>query len=180
MQKNGAKDMAKKAVKKAGIKVIAAVLPHLLIPIIITSSVALVVYGLIDLTVEIFTAKNNPELLYKSLEIDDVAELVTIKGDEQNGYYLDFIDDIDDKLEKIISKYNKSGEYHSLPKDVNFLKRILKAEIITQFPDLKGNIPDDSKDGFQGAISLRRVTPNKSVRSYEKYWNWRNINCRTK
>ena len=118
--------------------------------------------------------------MYESLEIDDVSELVEIKGDESNGYYLDFIDDIDEKLEKIIVKYNKSGEYHSVPNDVNFLKKLLKAEIITQFPDLKGDIPNDSKDGFQGAVSIRRVTPNKSVRRIKKYRNRRNICCRTK
>ena len=178
--KKGVAKNAAKAVKQAGIKAAAAMLPHLLIPTIITSSIAVIGYGLVDLAVEIFTAKNNPELMYESLEIDDVSELVEIKGDESNGYYLDFIDDIDEKLEKIIVKYNKSGEYHSVPNDVNFLKKLLKAEIITQFPDLKGDIPNDSKDGFQGAVSIRRVTPNKSVRRIKKYRNRRNICCRTK
>lgn len=178
--KKEAKDVAKKTVKKAGFAIIGAALPHLLLPILIISSLSTILYGLIDLAVEIFTAENNPELMYESLEIDDVAGLVEIKGDEKNGYYLDFIDDIDEKLEKIIVKYNKSGEYHSVPNDVNFLKKLLKAEIITQFPDLKGDIPNDSKDGFQGAVSIRRVTPNKSVRRIKKYRNRRNICCRTK
>ena len=95
---------------------------------------------------------------------------------EENGYYLDFIDGIDEKLEDIITKYNKSAEYHNIPQDVNFLKKLLKAEVITQFPDLKGTIPESSEDGFQGAISIRRVTPNKSLRRDEEYWKRRNIN----
>lgn len=163
---------AKKAVKNTAFKalssLVTAAIP-IVGPVILAASAGLIIYGLIDLGIELFTAKNNPELLYKSLEIDDVSEIVEIKGDEKNGYYLDFVDGIDEKLEKIIEKYNKSAEYHNLPEDVNFLKKILKAEIITQFPDLKGSIPSDSKDGFQGAISIRRVTPNKSLRRNEKY-----------
>ena len=160
-----AKKMAKKAAMKAGMHIMAVVAPYLVVPallIIILGSIFVI--GLIDLGVELFTAENNPKLLYEKLEIEDVGELIVIKGDETNGYYLDFIDGIDEKLEEIIEKYNKNPEYHNLPNDVEFLKKMIKAEVYTQFPDLGGNIPSDSKDGFQGAISIRRATPNKSPR----------------
>ena len=162
--KKKAKNMAKKAILKATMAVVHAIGPFLLVGI-----TGLVAVSLLDWVVEIFTAKNNPEQMYKSLEIEDVAELVTIKGDENNGYYLDFVDDIDDKLEKVIKEDNKSAEYHNLPRNVEFLKKMIKAEVFTQFPDLKGSIPSDSEDGFQGAVSIRRVTPNKSPRRDEKY-----------
>ena len=42
----------------------------------------------------------------------------------------------------------------NLPDDIDFLKNMLKAEVYTQFPDLGGNIPNDSEDGFQGAITI--------------------------
>lgn len=170
---------AKKAIKGMGIKAISSVLAAMLpaiLPIIIIAAAGTLLYGLIDLGIELFTAQNNPKLIYDELEIEDVAELFTIKGNEENGYYLDFIDGIDEKLEDIITKYNKSAEYHNIPQDVNFLKKLLKAEVITQFPDLKGTIPESSEDGFQGAISIRRVTPNKSLRRDEEYWKRRNIN----
>ena len=165
--KEKTKEKAKNKVKR---KLIVNAVVHAIGPFLLIGTVALVAVSVLDWVVEIFTAKNNPKLMYETLEIEDVAELITIKGDETSGYYLDFTDGIDEKLEKIISKYNKSAEYHNLPRDVNFLKNMLKAEAFTQFPDLKGTIPSDSEDGFQGAITIRRVTPNKSPRRNEKYW----------
>lgn len=167
--KERAKKKAKKTVQKAVINAMMAVI-HTLGPFLLIGAIGLLAVTILDWVVEIFTAKNNPELMYESLEIEDVADLITIKGDETNGYYLDFKDGIDEKLEKIISKYNKSAEYHNLPRDIKFLKKMLKAEVFTQFPDLKGTVPSDSEDGFQGAITIRRVTPNKSPRRDEKYW----------
>lgn len=167
--KKQANKVVKKTVKKAVLGALLTIMQTLL-PVLLIGIGGLVVLGLIDWVVEIFTAENNPELIYDSLEIENVADLIEIKGDEKNGYYLDFIDDIDKKLEEVINKYNKSAEYHNLPEDVNFLKKMLKAEVFTQFPDLKGNVPSESKDGFQGAISIRRVTPNKKPRRNAKYW----------
>lgn len=170
------KDEAKKIImKKIGTKALVPVFGMIFLIILIVSFI----FGLIDLGVELFTAENNPQLIYETLEIEDVAELITIKGDEKKGYYLDFVDGIDEKLEKIIEKNNKSAEYHNLPNDVEFLKKILKAEVYTQFPDLGGTIPDDSKDGFQGAISIKRVTPNKSPRGNERYRSRGNFKYRT-
>lgn len=161
--KDKAKKEAKKAIKKVISKAFMAVI-HTLGPALGIGAAVIIGISLVDWVVEIFTAKNNPELLYETLEIEDVADLITIKGDDTKGYYLDFVDGVDDKLEKIVKKYNKSSEYHNLPKNVDFLKRMLKAEVVTQFPNLKGDIPNDAEDGFQGAISIRRVTPNKSPR----------------
>ena len=170
------KDEAKKIImKKIGTKALVPVFGMIFLIILIVSFI----FGLIDLGVELFTAENNPQLIYETLEIEDVAELITIKGDEKKGYYLDFVDGIDEKLEKIIEKNNKSAEYHNLPNDVEFLKKILKAEVYTQFPDLGGTIPDNSKDGFQGAISIKRVTPNKSPRGNERYRSRGNFKYRT-
>ena len=70
----------------------------------------------------------------------------------------------------IVYKYNYSSEYHFFPKVINFLKKIIKAEVVTQFPNLAGKVSSDSKDGFQGAVEIRRVTPNKELRRNEKYW----------
>ena len=166
--KNKAKKSMGKIAKGIGLKMLSATIPFL-IPMLLIGLGGLLIMGLIDYAVEIFTAKNNPELIYEALEIENVSELITIKGDEQNGYYLDFIDGIDDKLKDIIKKNNESAEYHNIPNDINFLKKLLKAEVYTEFPDLKGTIASDSKDGFQGAVTIRRVTPNKSPRGNEKY-----------
>lgn len=134
--------------------------PFLLIGILIVI-LLLFILGVFDLGIELASGENNPKLIYETLGIEDVSELIEIKEDGNGGYYLDFIDGIDDKLREIVNKANKNGDYHKLPTDINFLKRILKAEVYTQFPDLGGTVPSDSVDGFQGAVQIRRVTPNK-------------------
>ena len=170
---NQMKKQAKRAMKKAALKALSStvtVAMPVLVPAIIAATIGCIVYGLIDLGVELFTSENNPKLVYETLGIEDVSDLIEIKGNEQDGYYLDFVDGIDEKLKEIVEGYNKSAEYHAMPKDINFIKKMLKAEVITQFPDLKGNIPSDSEDGFQGTVTIRRVTPNKELRRNEKYW----------
>ena len=164
--KDGAKDKAKQKakgiVKKGSVKLLtllAPAIPYILLAILATS----IISAIIDFVVELFTAENTPQLIYEDFEIEDVAGLIEIKEDGNGGYYLDFVDGVDDKLQEIVDKANKGGEYHNLPNDINFLKRMLKAEVYTQFPDLGGTIPSDSTDGFQGAVQIRRVTPNKDV-----------------
>ena len=134
--------------------------PFLLIGILVVI-LLLFILGIFDLGIEIASGENNPKLIYETFDIEDVAELVEIKEDGNGGYYLDFIDGIDEKLREIVNKANKNGDYHNLPTDIGFLKRMLKAEVYTQFPDLGGTVPSDSVDGFQGAVQIRRVTPNK-------------------
>lgn len=153
-----AKGKVKGGVMKA---VMAALKPVLLIffkaliPLLIAATV-------LDWVVELFTADNTPQKIYNDLEIEDVAELIEIKGDETNGYYLDFVDDIDEKLQSVVDEINGQAGYHDLPTNsVEFMKKIIKAEVFTQFPDLRGTIPEGSEDGFQGAVKIRRVTPNK-------------------
>ena len=153
-----AKGKVKGGVMKA---VMAALKPVLLIffkaliPLLIAATV-------LDWVVELFTADNTPQKIYSDLEIEDVAELIEIKGDETNGYYLDFVDNIDEKLQDVVDEINGQAGYHNLPTNsIEFVKKIIKAEVFTQFPDLRGNIPEDSEDGFQGAVKIRRVTPNK-------------------
>ncbi len=120
---------------------------------------------LLDWISEITQAQRHPEMINEMLEIENLNELVEIKeSPDGSGYYLDFVDGIDEKLEQIIIKSNKdiSAGVHTLPKDTQFLKKIFQAELVTQYPDLGGNIPEDST-GFQGATTLRRVTPNKKM-----------------
>ena len=159
--KNGEEDSTTSKVKKFFMKRLRGLFRPFLIIGIIVVIILLFVLGIFDLGIEIGAGENNPELVYETLGIEDVAELVEIKEDGNGGYYLDFVDGIDDKLQEIIDKAN-SGDYHNLPNDVDFLKRMLKAEVYTQFPDLGGTVPSDT-DGFQGAVQIRRVTPNKDV-----------------
>lgn len=152
----------KEAIKKAVKVVVALPIIIKIVAIVLLSSI---IVTALDWVIEIFTAKNNPEDIYSIFEVEDVAELVEIKkSTDGTGYYLDFVSDFDEKAEKIIEKSNNSAGLHNLPNSTGFLKKIIKAEVITQFPNLGGNIPDEST-GFQGAIDIRRVTPNKEIGS---------------
>ncbi len=161
--KDGAKDMAKNKVKKFAFANLKRAIISMSIPtIIFVLSLSAFGLGLFDFAIELETSKNNPELIYDTFEVEDVAELVEIKENGSGEYYLDFVDDIDDKLQEIIDKMNKSGKYHNVPDDIDFLKKMIKAEVYTQFPDLGGTVPANT-DGFQGAVQIRRVTPNKEI-----------------
>lgn len=105
---------------------------------------------------EMLSAKNTPTEIYENLEIEDVSELIQIKGNSETGYYLDFIDDIDTKLTELVK------DLDNVPTDISFLKKLIQAEVVTKFPDLGGEIPE-GESGFQGAIDIKRVTPNKEV-----------------
>lgn len=159
--KDGAEDTGKSKIKKFILKRLRGFGRPFLFIGIIAVILLLFILGVFDLGIELSSGENNPKLVYETFDVEDIAELVEIKEDGNGGYYLDFIDDIDDKLQEIVDKANK-GDYHNLPTDINFLKRMLKAEVFTQFPDLGGTVPTDS-DGFQGAVQIRRVTPNKDV-----------------
>lgn len=147
-------------IKKVALKYMA--LP-LAIKLITISPLAVAVIVGADFVHEMFSGKNNPEIIYEKLEVESMSNLVQIKEDKDGGYYLDFVEDIDDKLDKIIKKMNKSSGYHNVPKSKDTLKDMIKAEVFTQLPDLGGQVPEDSENGFQGAIHIRRVTPNKKM-----------------
>ena len=159
---NEDKGKGKGKVKKGFMKAVMAALKPILLILFKALIPLLIVATILDWVVELFTANNTPQKIYSDLEIEDVAELIEIKGDETNGYYLDFVDDIDEKLQDVVDEINGQAGYHDLPTNsIEFVKKIIKAEVFTQFPDLRGNIPEDSADGFQGAVKIRRVTPNK-------------------
>lgn len=109
---------------------------------------------------DINSSENTAQAVYEELEIQDVAELIEIKENDDGEYYLDFIEDIDDKLDKAIENINKGSGKHVVPTDKEFLKEIIKAEAVTKFPNLGGEVPEGTT-GFQGAVNLRRITPKR-------------------
>ena len=104
----------------------------------------LLVTVMFDWLGEMIHAENQPKMINEILEVEDLDELVEIKkSPDGSGYYLDFVEGIDAKLKKIIEKsnYDMTSGVHTLPDDTEFLKNIFKAEIVTKYPDLGGNIP---------------------------------------
>ena len=162
-----AKEIAKKAAKniRRFAKFIAA-LPFIIKIVAIIALISIVAV-IVDFIVEIVTSNNTANAIYSTLEVEDLKELVEIKeSPDGSGYYIDFKDGTEDKLEQIVDDSLTKSGIHNLPDSTDFLKKIIKAELATQFPDLGGNVPEDS-DGFQGTVKIRRITPNKEIGSME-------------
>ena len=122
------------------------------------------VVAVIEWLVKIFQPKNTVDKIYKELKIEDVSELVQIKGNTTDGYYLDFVDDIDKKLQDTIDYLNSTAGVKS-GIDKEFLKKMIKTEVVTQMPDLGAEVSEDK--GFQGITSILRITPNKDIGSFK-------------
>ena len=79
------------------------------------------------------------------------------------GYYLQFKDGIDEKFKEIKDSLSNSPGLYGID-DVDLFKKMVKAELVTKFPNLGGEINDKDKDTkFQGGIRVRRITPNKNI-----------------
>lgn len=130
----------------------------------------LIVLTAVDWVIEMFSAKSNTEAIYeamrKSMKFEEMSDLIEVKQNSEGEYYLDFRANIDIILEQYINKMNKQAGYHKVPKDVEFFKKIIKAEVCMKFPDLGGEVPDKG-DGFQGVVKVRRVTPDKEIGKME-------------
>ena len=89
----------------------------------------------------------------------DLSQLVEIKGDDSTGYYLEFVSDIDERLERVINadkeKYSALGltlkEGHK-DDGVATLKKFLKAQISTEFPHLGARMSGGGSGGATGSI----------------------------
>lgn len=158
LNKKDEKINTKKTVKKYVSVILIPIFVKLLPLLLVVATVLTIVYSV----TKTVSSRKTVDTIYEKFEIEDISDLVEIKGNDQDGYYLDFIDDIDKKIEKTIDYLNQTAEVKSgLDKDV--LKKLIKAEMYTQFPDLGGNIGTSS--GFQGAIDIIRITPNKEINS---------------
>ena len=104
-------------VKKVGKVIVGLPITIKLISIL---SILVLTVTIFSWVLEVVFGGNTPSAIYEGLEIEDVAELIQIKGNETTGYYLDFVDDIDEKLGDIIETINTSGSYHDVPNDVDF------------------------------------------------------------
>ena len=148
----------KKAVKKQ--MLVAAMI--FIVKIFLMLLMIFAVVAVIEWLVKIFQPKNTVDKSYKELKIEDVSELVQIKGNTTDGYYLDFVDDIDKKLQDTIDYLNSTAGVKS-GIDKEFLKKMIKTEVVTQMPDLGAEVSEDK--GFQGITSILRITPNKDIGS---------------
>lgn len=168
-----AKDTALKATKKAAkfaVRKIAAAIGQALISLITTilpyiaiiMAVVLIVGGF-GYLIEMLTGEDTTDSVYSQLGIKefkgDIANIVEIKHDS-SGYHLEFIDGFEDNLKQAIHDINKQNMSINI-KNLDSLKKFIKAEAITKFPYLGGE--NDGNTKFQGSIYLKRITPDKNI-----------------
>lgn len=127
---------------------------------------------------------DNSSIDTTSNEIIDYSKIVKISGDEQNGYYYEYPEDFQQKLQDM---YNENYDlYKSLGVDsTDIFKKMIQAELSTALPNLGGVIDNQStvsansnvsisenkttqdvlknNNKFQGTINLRRLTPQKEI-----------------
>ena len=158
-QKEKVKQKVKNKIKR---KVIAIVLPVAMKIIPILLVIAIITY-IIEWVIKVNQPIDTVDKIYELLDIEDVSELIQIKGDSNNGYYLDFVDDVDDKLDETIKYLNSTaGVKSGIEKD--FLKKMIKAEVCTEFPNLGATV---GSEGFQGITDILRIMPNKEINSMQ-------------
>ena len=79
------------------------------------------------------------------------------------GYYLQFKDGVDEKFQEIKDSLSNTPGLYGID-DVDLFKKMVKAELVTKYPNLGGAISEEDEDTkFQGAIKVRRITPNKEI-----------------
>ena len=152
-------------VKNTAITKVASVLFAVLLKILPLVLITSLLATAFEWLIEIFEGEDTPEIIYSSLlgdmsETKDLSNLIELKGDSDNGYYWEFKDETDSKIDEAINKMGKA-EYTAASINKELLKKMIKAELITQYPNLGGKV-DEGADQFQGAIKIRRITPNKA------------------
>lgn len=133
MSKDAIKTKIKAAVMKATLAVAVVLVKFL--PLIILS--VLVGSVLLNFQKEIIQAKTTPNVINDTLEIEDFGELIEIKGNDTEGYYWGFKDDADTKLDEVIEELKDNHSTVSIPSK-DLLKKMILAQVVTQYPDLGG------------------------------------------
>lgn len=131
---------AKGALKTAmkGVLVhLAGIFIHYLPIIIAVVMAGTIIFDLVNYAKEFIQGIFTHDAIMEALETEDISSLVEIKGNSEEGYYWGFVSDIDTRLDAVVKKLSKNVNTVTI-KDKALLKKMIKAEIVTQYPDLGG------------------------------------------
>lgn len=98
---------------------------------------------------EINQGKNTAEEIYSILGETDLNNLIEVKGNDNDGYYWGFVDDADERLDDVIEKLEKKHGTVTI-ESKNLLKKMILAQVVTQYPDLGGKSFTSSKSVYSG------------------------------
>lgn len=99
-------------------------------------------------------AKGMAETIYEELGVEDLTEFIVIKGNDSTGHYYDFVDGADEKLDELV-KILKRDYSKAITKDL--LKKMIKAEVVNQFPLLSGGTSGGSASSYSGNDIAEKV-----------------------
>ena len=94
---------------------------------------------------EIIHAKDTAQAILEALEVQDLSELVTLAGNDEDGYYWTFVDDVDERLDEVIEALEDDIDTLTID-DKEMIKKMAKAELVTQYPDLGGETFSNTSD----------------------------------
>lgn len=136
------------------------------IPVVIVGLLIFMVFFKWQL--EIIQGKTTANLIYEVLGIEDFGELIEIKGNEQEGYYWGFKDGVDEQLDLVIEELKKNTSALEID-NKNVLKKMILAEVATNYPDLGGRTFNNEST----TTSVENLTVSKVVDEVEGkpyYW----------
>ncbi len=131
-------------------------------------------YDIFHWQTDLDNSTNNPEHLYYMIgsRTQSLHDLITVAGNEENGYYLAFKEGADERLEDIIEAF-KQANYQTVTDDVKnqefeegtniskeILLKMIQAELFTQYPHLGGTVGhesnialgQDTKERYAGGV----------------------------
>ena len=106
-------------------------------------------------------AKGMAQTIYEELEVDNLTDFIEIKGDDKEGFYYDFVEGADEKLAELVTKLKREG---SKSITLDLLKKMIKAEVVNQFPLLKGSVSSGGSGGSASGYTGDTIA--------EKTWNF--------
>lgn len=110
-----------------------------ILPVVVLASLAFIINSWVE---DVYQSKNDPKYLYEVIGKEDLNELIAVAGNEEDGYYLAYKEGLDEKLDEAVKKYERIG-YSYINKEI--LLNMIKAELITQYPNLGGKIGHEAK-----------------------------------
>lgn len=153
--------------KLASIKASIVAVP-VVIKLITIVSIACIGFVLLNYIKEWIEGKNTATEIYEQIaETQDFSQLVEIKGDESEGYYWGFVDNIDEILQKIIEELKDNSNTVTI-KDTDLLKKMILAEVVTQYPDLGGKSFEVEKSIYSGSSKQKAEQMMRDLTLEEK------------
>lgn len=144
------KGMILATISASGIKLMATFL-------VIFSAIVLIHTG-INWILELIQADKTPEATLETLDIDNLEQLVEIKGNSEDGYYLGYVDGFEEKLseltEKVINEHNLKG----MTEDT--IEKMIRAQLVTQYPNLGGDFTSEDTKDIEGDTIKAEIIKN--------------------